>query len=72
MIRGRTSLQGMVPKVTPIDVEHRVIVHMQELVYDGMFHMLIEEISLAKYDCAGVWRMTARMGEVARQARDVG
>jgi hypothetical protein len=64
---------SMVSKVTPIDVEYRVIVHMQKLMYDSMLHMLlIEEISLAKYDCAGVWRKTARMGEVAGQARDVG
>jgi hypothetical protein len=63
----------MVSKVGPIDVEHGVIVHVQELVHDGMFHVfLIEKVSLAKYDCAGIWRKTAGMGEVARDARDVG
>lgn len=63
----------MVPKVTPIDVEHRVIVHMQKFMYDCMLHMLfIEEISLAKYDDACIGRKTAGTGKVARQAREVG
>ena len=59
-------------EVSPIDVEHRVIVHMQKLMYDGMFHvLLIEKIPLAEHDCTGIWRKTTRMCEVARQAGDV-
>ena len=58
---------SMVSKVGPIDVEHGVIVHVQELMHDSMFHVfLVEEVSLAKYDGAGIWRKTATMGEVAR------
>jgi hypothetical protein len=46
---------------------------MQKLMYEGVFHMfLVEEISLAKDDCASVGREPARTGEVTRLARDVG
>lgn len=63
----------MVSKVTPIHVEHRVIIHMQKLMHEGVFHMFfVEEISLAKHNCASIGREPARAGEVTRLARDVG
>jgi hypothetical protein len=50
-----------------------MIVHMRELVHEGMFHVfLVEEVTLAKHDCTGVGGEPARMGEVAGKARDVG
>jgi hypothetical protein len=46
---------------------------MHKLMHEGVFHMfLIEEISLAKHNCAGLRREPTRTGEVARQARYVG
>src|SRR6266702_635917 len=45
---------------------------MHEFVDDGMLHvLLIEKVSLAKHDCACVGGETARMSEVAWQAREV-
>ena len=39
----------------------------------GVLHMfLVEEVSLAKDNCASIWGEPARTGEVTRQARDVG
>jgi hypothetical protein len=46
---------------------------MHELMHEGVFHMfLIEEISLAKHNCAGLGGKSTRTGEVARKARHVG
>jgi hypothetical protein len=46
---------------------------MQKLMYEGVLHMfLVEEISLAKDNRAGIGREPARTGEVTRLARDVG
>ncbi len=62
----------MISKVTPIHVEHRVIIHMQKFMYEGVLCMLlVEEISLAKDNCASTRREPARTGEVTRLARDV-
>jgi hypothetical protein len=45
---------------------------MCELVHEGVLHVfLVEEVTLAKHDCAGVGREPARTGEVAGKARDV-
>lgn len=63
----------MVSKIAPIHVEHRVIIHVQKLMYEGVLHMfLVEEISLAKENYTGIGRESARAGEVTRLARDVG
>ena len=41
--------------------------------HEGVFHMfLIEEVSLAKHNCASLGREPARPGEVTRHARHVG
>jgi hypothetical protein len=41
--------------------------------HEGVFHMLLmEEISLAEHNCAGIGRKPARTGEVARHAGHVG
>jgi hypothetical protein len=45
---------------------------MHELMHESVFHMfLIEEISLAKHNCAGLGRESTRTGEVARKTRHV-
>jgi len=62
----------MVSQVIPIHVEDGVIIHMHKFVHDGMLHvLLIEEVPLAKHDCACVGRETARTSEVAGQTREV-
>jgi hypothetical protein len=46
---------------------------MQKLVYEGVLHMfLIEEISLAKDNCAGFRREPAGAGEITGHAGHVG
>ena len=49
----------MISKVTPIHVEHRVIIHMQKFMYEGVLCMLlVEEISLAKGQVRQYWERT--------------
>jgi hypothetical protein len=63
----------MVSQATPIHVERRVIIQMHKLMHEGVFHMfLIEEVSLAKHNCASFGREATRTGEVAGHARHVG
>lgn len=46
---------------------------MQKLMYEGVLCMLlVEEISLAKDNCASFWGEPARTGEVTGLARDMG
>ena len=45
---------------------------MYKFVHDGMLHvLLVKKVPLAKYDCACVGGESARMSEVAGQAREV-
>jgi len=38
------------PQIVPIDLEHALVVHMHQLVYDGVFHVsFAPEPTLAEY-----------------------
>lgn len=60
------------PQVVPVNVEFAVIIHMNKLVYERVFHVpLVEEPALAQYDCTSLWAEAAGARKVAWRAYDV-
>ena len=62
----------MMSQVAPVDIEFCVIVHMNEFMHHGVFHVfLAEKPALAHNDGTRVWMKTASARVVAGHAEDV-
>lgn len=63
----------MVSKVGPIYLEATVIVHVDELVGNGAFHMLLaKEVTSAQRNRSRIRRESPSLGQVTRCAEDIG
>jgi hypothetical protein len=62
----------MMPQICPVHLELAVIVHVHQLVHEGVLHVSpTVECSLAEYDRAEIRAEAARAGFVTRGAYDV-
>lgn len=63
---------GVMPQVVPVDLEHALIVHVHQLMYESVFHVsLIPEPTLTEYRDTGVGHEPSRAVVVARLATQV-
>ena len=61
----------MMPKVAPVHVKLAMIIHMDQLMRERMFHVLFApKVSLAQYHCTQLGGEASRAALITRQADD--
>ena len=62
----------MMPQVAPVNLELAMVVHMNQLMDEGVFHMtLAKESALAQEDCSCLWAEPSGTRKVAWRAHDI-